>query len=207
MFESNLVMSTLQPDDNDASARSMEQTSNEVRNLNISATSTTNRSIDNSNGGLSILGKRNRIVSQPDEPEVARCNKVVSEDLFQFDKDLASEILSKRRKTQMAPSTNSGSSIVPNVPNVESVIPYPGLPPTGEDEEVAVLFVDESESISLLNDDEVANEIALGCSARNMPQRKGRDHRAILGTLFDRCRYSPSTQRSKEIWAECSDEE
>lgn len=199
-------MSTLQPED-DAPARSMDQTSSEIRNLNISSTSTTNRSTNNDNGSLSILGKRNRIVSQPDGQEVPRCNRVVSEDIFAFDKDLASEILSKRRKTTMAPSTNSGSSIVPPlISAAASVIPYHGPAPS-EDEEVAVLFVDESESISLLNVDESSNEIALGCSARNMPRRKGRDHRVILEQVFDRCCYSPSTQGSKDALAECSDGE
>lgn len=137
-----------------------------------------------------------------------RCNRLVSEDLFPFDKDLASEILSKRRKTTMAPSANSGNSLgQPFVPSVESVIPDHGPAPSGEDEEVAIVFVDESESISLLNDDEAANEMALGCSAQNMPRRKGRDHRVILGSVFDRCRYSPSTQREKSVFADCSDEE
>lgn len=190
-------MSTLVQDDDQTDCQRSQSAANGQNVLQKSQANDSSVQISDTETNVDVAGltiKRNRISSQKNVPE----NTVI-------------DIARKKRKTidnELTPSLDS-LQIRP-IENVRNAL----VPPQStQSEEVAVIFQDESESISLLNQDSEMREGQIVDDVANLggepAVKKPRDHRPFIRQVFDVC-FSSGTEATENngiVMAECSDEE
>lgn len=192
-------MSTLTPEDEENECQMNRTCANIPKDIERSQSNNNDESVQINDtdaspeaNGLSI--KRNRISSQ----------RIPSESVV--------DVVRKKRKTLDTDSSGSIKSLPLHQNERISHLPHP-VPDT-ESEEVAVVFQDESESISLLNNENgspfnMAQNIDAAIASNEKSEKSLRDHRPLIRNVFGFC-YSSGTETSENLGivrAECSDEE
>lgn len=222
IFEANLVMSTLLPEEESVLLQQqLNQTQHTVQLLNISQSESifvdvempsiaTDTDGNSSVPEISGQRKRNRIVSQ--------ASNANSSDMFQLTNDNADgcDILQKKRKT-----TERREMHKLPMPAVNPRTSENQAPPECDllSENINVVFQDDTIDSGLIPNDADDDDLLLAASAhdaqpidvqhRNRTSKRVRDHRSIVRHVFKRCftGSSQQTQNLGAILAVCSDEE
>lgn len=204
MFEANLVMSTLAPDDEEELRSELEQLS---KSQTKNQSHTDSISIDTflSRQKVSSLAKRSR-ENRNEENQTENSNESNSNESC-CSNDV---IRRKRRTTNSNNRRKTAGSVVdgPESDQVSHIIPPPIIDKEILSEDVEVVFQEDSEEISL----PIGNDNSFGFnkprrSARTKPPT--RDHRPIIQHVFQRCfvSQSQSSESLGEVLVECSDDE
>lgn len=195
MFEVNLVMSTLTPDDEDELRSELEEISKSNTNNNQSHTDSI--SIDTtSTRRKKSSAKRNREHStESNANESCHSNDVIRR---------------KRKTTNINNRRESAENVVdgPESDQISHIMPPPIINKEILSEDVEVVFQEDSEEINVPIDNDISFVF-------NKPRRSGRtkppprDHRPIIQHVFQRCfaSQSQSSESLGQVLAECSDDE
>lgn len=200
MFEVNLVMSTLTPDDEDELRSDLEDAPNLSRShcVSISIDTCTVGERSSRKRGMTAVGEENRTGNESTTNESC----------------LSNDVIRKKRRTTNVNNKNRRETAMSVVVAEETDRPSHMMPPpiiNNEilSEDIEVVFQEDSDDINLVmeNNDSLALDKTRRSTRAKPPAR---DHRPIIQHVFQRCFASQSQPPSEtlgQVLAECSDDE